>query len=62
MESTGTLPPAAVPMMAQKKHMASKLLSPATAAPNIPPMRIVVLKAGFLPMKSDEIPQKVAPI
>lgn len=61
MESTGTLPPAAVPMIVQKIQKAVKLLSPATAVPNNPPMIRVALNAGFLPIRSALVPQKKAP-
>lgn len=61
MESTGTFPPAAVPIQAQRALKATKLFVPATAQAKIPPTRIVALKAGFRPTKSAEIPQKDAP-
>jgi hypothetical protein len=57
MESTGTLPPAAVPMIAHKMQKPVKFERPATAHPKIPPMRRVALNAGLRPMKSAEIPQ-----
>jgi len=62
MESTGTFPPAAVPMIAHNTQNGTKLLSPATAAPNTPPIRRVALNAGLRPIKSAEIPQNDAPI
>lgn len=61
IESTGTLPPAAVPMMAHMTQKAMKLLVPPTANPKIPPMSKVRLNAGLRPMKSAEMLQKEAP-
>jgi len=61
IESTGTFPPAAVPIMNHKKQNTPKLVTPATAQAKTPPIKTVALKAGFLPMKSQEIPQNKAP-
>lgn len=62
MLSTGTLPPAAVPMQAQRALKVKKFGAPATAQANTPPKRIVALKANFLPITSAEMDQNEAPM
>jgi hypothetical protein len=59
MLSTGTLPPAAVPMTAQSEQNATKFCVPATAQAKMPPIKMVALKAGFRPMISAVVPQKL---
>lgn len=60
-ESTGTFPPAAVPITAQSALKATKFIAPAHAQRKTPAISRVQLNAGFRPMKSEEIPQNDAP-
>lgn len=62
MLSTGTFPPAAVPMQAHRAQNVTKFCEPATAQANIPPIRMVALKAGLRPTRSAVMPQKDAPM
>lgn len=61
MESTGTFPPAAVPMTAQSALNAMKFMDPAAAQRKTPAMSSVELKAGLRPMRSLDRPQNEAP-
>lgn len=62
MLSTGTFPPAAVPMTAQSEQNVTKFWDPAEAQANIPPIRIVALNAGLRPIRSAVTPQNDAPM
>lgn len=61
IESTGTLPPAAVPITPQSALKVTKFVEPAAAHRKTPAMNRVQLNAGFLPMRSLDRPQNEAP-
>lgn len=62
MLSTGTFPPAAVPTQAHRAQKVTKFCEPATAHANMPPIRMVALKAGLRPIRSAVTPQNDAPM
>jgi hypothetical protein len=62
MLSTGTFPPAAMPIHAQREQNAVKFCAPATAHAKMPPRRMVALNAGLRPIRSADILQKEAPM
>lgn len=61
IESTGTLPPAPVPMTAQSALNEMKFNAPPAAHRKTPAINNVQLNAGFRPIKSLEMPQNEAP-
>lgn len=61
MQSTGTLPPAAVPTTAHRPLNAMKFMDPAAAQRKVPAMSSVKLKAGRRPIRSLDVPQNDAP-
>lgn len=61
IESTGTFPPAAVPITAQRALNDTKFSAPPAAHKKIPAINRVQLNAGRRPIKSLEMPQNEAP-
>jgi len=61
IESTGTFPPAAVPITAQRALNVTKFNAPPAAHRKTPAINSVQLNAGRRPIKSLEMPQNEAP-